>query len=244
MTYKTALIFLLTITVIQSQLFAQSTVKDNLIGNWMGSVKMGEDSPRLVFEIVKDINNSLKGTVGSPDKGIKGIPVNNILTAGDSVIFEINAASAIFKGLLSVDKKSISGIWQEEDSKQLITLKSVAAEEIEVSKPNKNIKYNLQFSNEYFNFYLEDKDTSVITNLAKTLNANYVQLTTIMKAKFSEKIDVIIYPDINSFHKAINLESAPDWVVGAAGKNELKMVSPINPGTVHNYESLMKAIVH
>ena len=65
-----------------------------------------------------------------------------------------------------------------------------------------------------------------------------------MKITFSEKIDVIIYPDIKAFHKAIYLENAPDWVVGAAGKNELKIVSPLNPGTVHNYESLVKAIVH
>ncbi|WP_371194557.1 peptidase MA family metallohydrolase [Glaciecola sp. SC05] len=65
-----------------------------------------------------------------------------------------------------------------------------------------------------------------------------------MKTKFADKIAVIIYPDIKEFHKAINFEDAPDWVVGAAGKNLLMMVSPLNPGKVHNYESLMKSIIH
>ena len=37
---------------------------------------------------------------------------------------------------------------------------------------------------------------------------------------------------------------APDWVVAAAKKNELIMISPLNPGSEHTYESLMKAIVH
>ncbi len=245
MKYKQLFIFFLTSQIfIQSNVFGQSTIKDNLIGNWMGIVKMGEDYPRLVFEIFKDTDNNLKGTVGSPDKGLKGIPLSDILIVVDSVTFEINAASAVFRGLLSIDRKNISGIWQEGELKQLLVLKSVTQKEIEIAKPNKNIKYKLQFSNKYYNFYLEDKDTSVISDLAKKLDENYVELTKIMKTNFSEKIDVIIYPDIKAFHKAIYLENAPDWVVGAAGKNELKIVSPLNPGTVHNYESLGKAIVH
>jgi len=65
-----------------------------------------------------------------------------------------------------------------------------------------------------------------------------------LSTDFKEKIKVYIHPDLKSFHRAINYPEAPDWVVGAAGKNELKMVSPLNPGSVHSYESLMQAIVH
>lgn len=244
MSLKQLFIISLISLIIQSKIFAQSKVEDKLIGNWMGNVKMGDDYARLVFEVSKAASSDLKGTVGSPDKGIKGIPLSSISFNNDSVVFEIKAANAVFKGVLSVDKKNIAGLWQEGDSKQDIVLKSVTADEIVIGNSNKNIKYKLQFSNSSFNFYLEDKDLSVINDLAKTLTENYLQLTEIMKTNFSEKIDVIIYPDIKTFHKAINLESAPDWVVGAAGKNELKMVSPLNPGSVHNYESLTKAIVH
>jgi RNA polymerase sigma-70 factor (ECF subfamily) len=65
-----------------------------------------------------------------------------------------------------------------------------------------------------------------------------------MQTSFNSKIDVFIYPDVQSFHNAINVPDAPDWVVGAANKNELIMVSPLNPGSAHTYESLIKAIVH
>ena len=80
--------------------------------------------------------------------------------------------------------------------------------------------------------------------MSKILEANYIRITKDLKTNFESKIDVFIYPDLKSFHTAINYPDSPDWVVGAAGKNELKMVSPLNPGSVHSYESLMKAIVH
>ena len=47
-----------------------------------------------------------------------------------------------------------------------------------------------------------------------------------MQTSFNSKIDVYIYPDLKTFHSAVNYPDAPDWVVGAASKNELKMVSP------------------
>ncbi len=65
-----------------------------------------------------------------------------------------------------------------------------------------------------------------------------------MRTEFAENINVYIYPDLKTFHNAVFLPDAPDWVVGAAGKNELKMVTPLNPGGAHTYNSLMLAIVH
>jgi RNA polymerase sigma-70 factor (ECF subfamily) len=71
-----------------------------------------------------------------------------------------------------------------------------------------------------------------------------MRVTGKLQTQFTDKIQVLIYPDIKSFHAAIFMPEAPDWVVAAAGKNELLMVSPLNPGDEHNYVSLIKAIVH
>lgn len=245
MKIKQTLFYTLTSLIIsQGYLFAQTTNSENLVGIWMGRVKMGDDSPRLVFEIVEDTENKVKGTVSSPDKGIKGIPLSTITQSTDSITFEIAAAMATFKGVLSPDKYSIEGIWQEGVSKQPLVLEVVTAEEAALSKPVKSINYKLQLTNDHFNFYLADKDQEVLKDLVPVLNESYLELAKLMKTSFSDKIDVIIYPDIKAFHKAIYLENAPEWVVGAAGKNELKMVSPLNPGSVHSYESLVKSIVH
>ncbi len=241
---KVILITLIGLLISKGNIFAQTTNSDDIIGIWMGSVKMGDDYPRLVFEISLDNDRKLNGTVGSPEKGIKGIPLSAIKLKIDSVTFEIAAVMAEFKGILTSDKKRIEGIWKEGESKQNLTLKLISMEELESSKPMKNFPYKLQYSNDFFDFYLEDKDIKALNDLEKTLNMNFLALTDIMQTSFTDKIAVIIYPDIKAFHKAINIESAPDWVVGAAGKNELKMVSPLNPGDAHNYESLIKSIVH
>lgn len=241
---KLILIFTLGLMFGEGNILAQTIKSNDIIGIWMGNVKMGDDFPRLVFEISLDNDRLLNGTVGSPDKGIKGILLSAIEVEYDSVTFKINAAMAEFNGLLSSDKKSIEGVWKEGESKQNIVLKSVSLEELEDSNPIKKFPYKLQHSNDYFDFYLEDKDINGLHDLEKMLNKNFLELTSIMETNFADKIAVIIYPDIKEFHKAINFEDAPDWVVGAARKNELKMVSPLNPGRVHDYGSLIKSIVH
>ena len=241
---KIILIILTGLFICQANIFAQTIASDDILGIWMGSVKMGEDNPRLVFEISVVNDGKLIGTVGSPEKGIKGIPLSKITVKKDSVTFEIAAAMAEFNGLLSSDKKSIEGVWKEGESKQNLVLKSTSLEELENNKPIKSFAYKLQHSNAYFDFYLEDRDIETVNDLEKTLNKNFLELTSIMQTRFADKIAVIIYPDIKEFHKAINFEDAPDWVVGAAGRNQLKMVSPLNPGRVHDYESLIKSIVH
>lgn len=245
MKMKKVILFILTgFLISQGNIFAQTINSDDIIGIWMGSVKMGDDYPRLVFVISLDKDSKLNGTVGSPEKGIKGIPLSAIKLKKDSVTFEIVAAMAEFNGSLSSDKKRIEGVWKEGESKQNLVLKSISLEELKQSNPIKNFAYKLQYSNDYFDFYSEDKDKEALNDLEKTLNKNFLELTDIMQTSFVAKIAVIIYPDIKEFHKAINIENAPDWVVGAAGKNELKMVSPLNPGNVHSYESLIKSIVH
>lgn len=241
---RVSLIILTGLFIYQGNIFAQTIASDDIIGIWVGNVKMGEDYPRLVFEISVNNDGKLKGTVGSPEKGIKGIPLSIIKVKRDSVTFEVAAAMAEFNGSLSSDKKSIEGVWKEGESKQNLVLKSTSLEESENNKPIKSFAYELQHSNDYFNFYLEGQDTEALIDLEKTLNKNFLELTDIMQTRFTDKIAVIIYPDIKEFHKAINVENAPDWVVGAASKNELKMVSPLNPGNVHDYESLVKSIVH
>lgn len=53
-----------------------------------------------------------------------------------------------------------------------------------------------------------------------------------------------IYPDIKSFHNAIEVPNVPSWVVGIGWENKIKMVSPLNPGGQHTYDSLMQVVVH
>ncbi len=105
---------------------------------------------------------------------------------------------------------------------------------------------SLKLANEsqHFNFYSTNGDIKVLDSLAITLENNYARITNRLGIKIYKKINVKVFPSVKAYHVAINQPDAPDWVVGACNGDDLMMVSPLNPGTVHTYESLMQVIVH
>jgi hypothetical protein len=116
-------------------------------------------------------------------------------------------------------------------------------------KKNNSIEVNetslvRQVKTQNFIFYSVDKDKKCIDDLSKELEDNQKVITNKLKVKIDDKIKVQIYPDIKSLHVAMNIADANDSIVGTGWGNELKIVSPLNPGTIHNYDSVKKALVH
>ena len=60
----------------------------------------------------------------------------------------------------------------------------------------------------------------------------------------SQKIVIEIYPDLQAFHHAVGEPGAPGWFMGTYEGHILKIVSPLNPGPDHTYESILKGAVH
>lgn len=60
----------------------------------------------------------------------------------------------------------------------------------------------------------------------------------------SKKIVIEIYPDLPTFHQAVGEENAPNWFMGTFEDNVLKIVSPLNPGPEHTYQSILTSTVH
>ncbi|WP_417364546.1 peptidase MA family metallohydrolase [Galbibacter sp.] len=223
----------------------EQTNKSIAPSSWIGKVKMGEANPEVVFNVFKDSLGQLTGNLGIPSKGIQDIPLSKVYIKQDSIILESSAAQLVFKGVFENNGKSINGNWIEPHLKSsLILVPLTKTIDYNNFKKENTTSLNLEFESQHFNFYSKKTDTSVLKNLSQSLESNYLRITEDMKTNFESKIDVFIYPNIKSFHNAINLLDAPEWVVGVAGKNELKMVSPLKPGSQHTYESLMKAIVH
>jgi hypothetical protein len=96
----------------------------------------------------------------------------------------------------------------------------------------------------HFAFYSTKSDIGVLDSLAIILEKNYARITNRLGIQIKKKINVKVFPDIRSFHVAVHYPDAPDWVVGSCIGDELLMVSPLNPGSVHTYESLMQVVVH
>jgi len=101
-----------------------------------------------------------------------------------------------------------------------------------------------QKTSKHFDFYSTTGEFKVLDSLAKTLEDNYSRIADHLKTQFDKKIKVYVYPDIKMFHDAFHATNAPEWFVGKADANEIKMVSPLNPGSMHTYASLMQVIVH
>lgn len=240
---KFKILFLLLCAYMQG--YSQQTDMSITPSSWIGKIKMGDANPELVFNIFNDSIGKLAGNLGVPSKGLQGIPLSKVLIKQDSIILEIAAAQASYKGVFGKNMEVINGVWKEGENAFPLTLMPLK-EKIDYKNFKKEAipSLNLEFTSENFNFYSKKQDAKALENLAKALESNYSRITEHMQTSFKSKIDVYIYPDLKSFHTAILYPDAPDWVVGAASKNELKMVSPLNPGSTHSYESLMQAIVH
>jgi hypothetical protein len=102
----------------------------------------------------------------------------------------------------------------------------------------------LQMESDKFKFYSFDKDKKCINDLSKILNENYERISNDLKVSVKEKVDVEIYPDIQGYHNAIGAPNAPNWSVGTGWGNKIRMVSPLNPGGYHTYDTLMQVVVH
>jgi hypothetical protein len=104
---------------------------------------------------------------------------------------------------------------------------------------------NLAKESQHFEYFSTNGDIKVLDSLALTLENNYSRITNHLGIQIHKKIKVKIFPNIQAFHAAINLPDAPDWVVGGTwNTDDIMMVSPLHPGSVHTYESLMQVIVH
>ncbi|MGM1048998.1 MAG: RNA polymerase sigma factor [Bacillota bacterium] len=81
-------------------------------------------------------------------------------------------------------------------------------------------------------------------DLFNELQRNVERINTKYKHVPSTKITIEIYPDLPTFHQAVGEQDAPNWFMGTMENNILKIVSPLNPGPEHTYESIIKSTVH
>jgi hypothetical protein len=106
------------------------------------------------------------------------------------------------------------------------------------------VSLKLAKESKHFAFYSTPGDIGVLDSIAATLESNYSRITNRLGIEIEKKTTVKVFPDLTSFHTAIKYPDAPDWVVGVCINDELLMVSPLNPGSMHTYKSLMQVVVH
>jgi len=226
----------------------QTTADTSAVGTWLGVLEAGGARLRLVLHIAVSNTGTLAGTVDSPDKGVKGIPLSRVYVSGDSLVVAVSAALAGYEGKFADERTTIKGIWKEGGTvfplKLNRTIDTIKSKGLHDYAEDNTVSLDLQKTSLHFDLYSSDTDREALDDIAKALEENYSRITDHLQTQFTVKIRVYVYPDTKTFHATMYMPDAPDWAVGAAGINELKMVSPLNPGSVHTYASLMQAIVH
>lgn len=98
---------------------------------------------------------------------------------------------------------------------------------------------------EYFKFFCVENDELCLEKLSEILEYNYKKILYDLNLTLEKKVEVRIYPDMKTFHKNIvgNIDS-PDWLVGITQHGIIHIVSPLNPGPAHKYDSILKIAVH
>lgn len=94
------------------------------------------------------------------------------------------------------------------------------------------------------NHYTNDRTTKVHQDLFDELNNSVERVSTKYKHHPSQKVVIEIYPDLPTFHQAVGETDAPNWFMGTHEGRTLKIVSPLNPGPEHTYQSILKGTVH
>jgi len=89
-----------------------------------------------------------------------------------------------------------------------------------------------------------NRQSKVHQDLFQELKNHVEQIAEKYKHQPSSKIIIEIYPDLLTFHQAVGEVDAPDWFMGTFDNNTLKIVSPLNPGPEHTYQSILRSTLH
>lgn len=96
----------------------------------------------------------------------------------------------------------------------------------------------------HFVLYCTDFDKSVMPLIAAQLENDYERLTSRLQHYPSEKITVEIYPNLQSYHAAIGHQQGYEWLVGGAWSGMMGLVTPLNPGPRHTFDTIMQTATH
>ena len=91
--------------------YANSQSIDAVKGDWLGTLKLGESSMRIVFHISMDEEGQLTSTLDSPDQGANGIAASKTSFEDGTLNIEVALIGGKYSGELAEDK--LKGTWSQ-----------------------------------------------------------------------------------------------------------------------------------
>ncbi len=119
---------------LSANLIGQSNFEQKeIIGSWLGKLKVQNVELRLIFNLSENENGVLKATMDSPDQGAKGIPMGEV--SFDTGELKIDAPSILgyYLGVMIL-RDSMTGTWNQNGQSFDLSLKK-QKEEFSMKRP-------------------------------------------------------------------------------------------------------------
>lgn len=92
--------------------FAQDSLAQKTKGDWQGVLDVGAAKLRLVLHFTAEADNTLRGTMDSPDQSAAGMKIDTITLEGQTLKFVMQGIGASYEGTVSIvngDASEITG---------------------------------------------------------------------------------------------------------------------------------------
>jgi len=121
----------------------QDTSEISIEGIWEGKLKVPGTELMIVFKISRNPDGTLTATLDSPDQGVTGIPVEEVIFKDKTLRLEVKSVGGIYKGKVSEDFLVIEGEWKQSGQTLSLTVKRVdkAVEILRPQEPKKPYPY-------------------------------------------------------------------------------------------------------
>ena len=145
----------------------------------------------------------------------------------------------LFMGCATV--KSTSGkISSEMVSSNVSVASSESIQSVNAAATRESLILNKE--TDHFMIYCQSQDIDCLEDVQNGLETAYKKITGEFNCSLDSKVEVLIYPDIDSFHAAVgntDTSSAAAYTAAAAIGNTIYLTSPLNPGPVMAYDHLV-----
>jgi len=90
---------------------AEGTDRSRFVGDWVGTLTVGQTDLRVVFRLQTDAEGGLVGTMDSPDQGATDIPIGRILVDADTLRLEVPSIAGAYAGVIGDSARTMKGQW-------------------------------------------------------------------------------------------------------------------------------------
>lgn len=121
----------------------QDTSKISIEGIWEGKLKVPGGELRIVFNISKNPDGTLTASLDSPDQGVTGIPVEEVIFEDNTLRLEVKSVGGVYEGKVDEEFLTFEGQWKQSGQTLPLTLKRVdkAVEILRPQEPKKPYPY-------------------------------------------------------------------------------------------------------